>query len=65
MASKARVHCMVCDEPLPILYGDALGFDTEWLICKSCEPVTRKPRITLYGSPDGQNMGKWVSVDVD
>lgn len=58
--SKVRLHCTRCDEPLPMRYGAALGFDVEWLLCKPCEPKAKRPKVTLHGAPDGQEMGRWT-----
>ena len=60
MPSKVRLHCTVCGEPLQVRWGEALGFDTEWLLCKGCRPSPRRPRVTLFGAPDGQEMRRWT-----
>lgn len=57
--NKEVLHCTRCGDPLHLSYGAALGFDYEWLLCKQCKPKAKKPRVTLYGAPDGQEMGRW------
>jgi hypothetical protein len=56
---KTIVHCTQCGDPINIAYGEALGFDTEWLLCRGCKPKASKPRVTLFGAPDGQELGRW------
>ncbi len=53
------VRCTQCGSPTGLHFSDALSFDTEWVRCEECKPRVRKPRVHLYGLPDGQELQRW------
>lgn len=60
---RQSLHCTRCDSPVPMKFRDALGFDTEFILCDECKPHVRAPRVHLYGAPDRQDMGRWSDME--
>lgn len=55
------LHCTNCGTPVSQRFGEALSFDTQWIWCNECKPHTDRPRVTLFGEPEGQEMQRWNS----
>ena len=56
-------RCTQCFVPTDVKFSDALGFDTEFILCDDCKgPPPRMPRVTLFGAPDGQELARWTDA---
>lgn len=59
---RPHLHCFFCDDVVDLSFAD-VAESTMTITCKSCERPVAKPRVTLYGAPDGQELSRWTTGD--
>lgn len=66
MAGKRwSVRCQWCDSPLPYRYADTMSMliDGSTFTCGACSPVVKRPRVALFGAPEGQELARWSEME--
>lgn len=51
--------CLTCGSPTGLPWANTIRDGVE-AYCALCQPEIKRPKVTLFGRPDGQDMWRWT-----